>query len=145
MKKFACILIVLLAVGVLLAVVPAAYAERTPSEVVKLWESCYGTAEMDRCGPITTAKMRNDKPESVWVYDVWKDLHRAEYRKEGSEVLKEEIGGEAAIIILQTRIYAMDGYVDQKEMYKLIKVEGEWLIDELVIGDEILEEDLEEL
>ena len=117
-----------------------ALPQKTPLEIVELWNTCYGTADMDQCANLTTAAMRKEKPKSVWVYDTWKFLNAVEYRKEESEVLQEKIDGDAAVIVLQTRIYA-DGYVDQKELFKLIQVDGEWLIDDLIVGDEVLEEE----
>ncbi len=140
MKKLVCILILFLMCVSAVSV----HAEETPAEVVDAWEACYGTAEMDQCGEIVTAKMRDDKPISVWVYDAWKALDRIKYRKEQSEVLKEEIDEMTAIVVLQARIYALDGYVDQKELYRLWKIDGEWFIDGIIIGDEILEEEQEE-
>ena len=70
MKRLLCTLIVVL------TFIPAVYAEQTPREVVEIFDDAYGTADMDRCGPITTAKMRKDRPASVWVYDIWKGLQR---------------------------------------------------------------------
>ena len=113
---------------------------QTPLEVVELWNTTYGTADMDICANLTTAVMRKGKPKSVWVYDSWKQLNTLDYRKEESQIIQQKIDGNTAVIVLQTRIYA-DGYVDQKELFKLIRVDGEWLIDELIIGDEVLEEE----
>ncbi len=144
MKKLKRICIVIVSLTCVSAFVHAEN-KNTPREVVERWERCYGTADMDRCGAITTAKMRDNKPISVWVYDLWTKLHRIGYRKKKSELLKEKIDGTSAIIVLQARIDALDGFVDQKEMYKLIKIDDQWLIDDLIIGDEILEEELEEL
>ncbi len=140
MKKLICILSILLLCA---SAVPAS-AEETPREVVELWEACYGTAEMDLCGEIVTPKMRDEKPISVWIYDAWKALDRIKYRREKSEVLREEIDEMTAIVVLQARIYALDGFVDQKELYRLLKIDGKWFIDGIIIGDEILEEEQEE-
>ena len=117
---------------------------QSPLEIIKLWNTCYGTAEMDRCANITTIAMRKGKPKSVWVYDTWKQLDKLDYQKETSEVIQEKIDGDVAIIVLQSRIYAVDGYVDQKELFKLVNINGEWLIDDLIVGDEVLEEEKEQ-
>lgn len=119
--------------------------ERTPTETIAIWNAGYGTAEMDACADVTTARMRDDKPKSVWVYDTWKKLNRLGYRKETSAVLQEKIDGDTAVVVLQTRIYADDVYSDQKELFTLMRVDGVWLIDALRVGDEILETQPEQL
>lgn len=113
----------------------------TPAETVDLWNTCYGAATMDACGDITTANMRDNKPKSVWVYDSRKILNGLEQRKDSSEIIKEKIDGDTAMIIVQSRIYTVGGYADQKELFALVKVDGVWLIDDLVVGDEILEDE----
>lgn len=128
-----------------LAFISAIYGQATPIETVELWNKTYGTAEMDQCGDITTAKMRDNKPKSVWVYDTWKQLDKIDYRKETSEIIQQKIDADIAIIVVQSRIYALDGYVDQKELFTLLNIDGTWLIDELVVGDEVLEEKHERL
>lgn len=118
---------------------------RTPTETVAIWNAGYGTADMDACADVTTANLRDDKPKAVWVYDTWKHLTRLGYRKEQSDVLQEKIDGETAVVMLQTRIYAIDAYSDQKELFTLIRVDGVWLIDDVQVGDEILEKRPEQL
>lgn len=145
MKSFICVFMLHI------AFVSAVYAQEspvealTPTETVKLFEACYGTAEMDTCAEIVTVGFRNNKPKSVWVYDTWKALNKAQYRKESSEVLRQKIDGDTAYVILQTRIDTAGGFADQKEMYTLLKVDGVWLIHDLRIGDEFLEEEQQQL
>ena len=128
-----------------LAFISAIYGQATPIETIELWNTTYGTAEMDQCGDITTAKMRDNKPKSVWVYDTWKQLDKIDYRKETSKIIRQKIDADMAVIVVQSRIYALDGYVDQKELFTLLNINGTWLIDELVVGDEVLEEKLQQL
>ena len=128
-----------------LAFISVIYGQATPIETVEIWNATYGTAEMDQCGDITTARMRDNKPKSVWVYDTWKQLDKIDYRKETSEIIRQKIDADIAVIVVQSRIYAIDGYVDQKELFTLLNIDGTWFIDELVVGDEVLEEKHEQL
>jgi len=48
-------------------------------------------------------------------------------------------GGQQAIGMLTARIVAVDGPSTQIEVYKLRRIDGYWLIDNLEITDEILE------
>ncbi len=97
---------------------------------------------MDKCADITSAKMRDNKPKSVWV-DTWKQLDKIDYRKETSEIIRHKIENDGAIIIVQSRICALNSYVDQKELFTLLHIDGTWLIDKLIVGDEVLEEQLD--
>ncbi len=125
------------------AFISSVYGQTTPIETVEIWNAAYGTAEMDKCADITTAKMRDNKPKSVWVYDTWKQLDKIDYRKETSEIIRHKIENDSAVIIVQSRIYALNGYVDQKELFTLLHIDGTWLIDKLIVGDEVLEEQLD--
>lgn len=51
----------------------------SPVEVVKLFESTYGTANMDQAADLTTPKMRSNRPKAVWIYDTWKALQSIDY------------------------------------------------------------------
>lgn len=54
-------------------------------------------------------------------------------------VLESKITGDTAAVILDTKIKTKAADADQKELYLLIREDGRWLIDELQVGDEILE------
>lgn len=147
MKKFS--LLVILMIFQMVCIVtygqetPA--KQLTPTETVELWNRCYGTAEMDLCGDITTAKMRDDEPITVWIYDTYKQLKRIGYKKETSEVIEEKINGDVARVGVQSRIVAGGIYSDQKELFILQRIDDKWLIDNLIVGDEQLEEPKKQL
>lgn len=54
-------------------------------------------------------------------------------------MLESKITGNTEAVILDTKIKTKAADADQKELYLLIREDGRWLIDELQVGDEILE------
>lgn len=148
-KRFCTILMITVIILQLVCLVTygqeTADKQLTPTETVQLWYRCYGTALMDQCGPITTAHMRDDAPITVWVYDTYKGLKRLGYKVETSEVLEEKINGEVALVAVQTRSVAGGIYADQKEILTLRRINGKWLIDDLIVGDEQLEKPKKQL
>ncbi len=50
--------------------------EKSPIDVVKLFNENYGGPRMDKIADYTTANFRDNKPKSVWVVDTWRALKK---------------------------------------------------------------------
>ncbi|KPJ65304.1 MAG: hypothetical protein AMJ45_05230 [Syntrophobacter sp. DG_60] len=118
---------------------------KSPKKIVAIFDQVYGTSEMSSIASYTTGNFRDAKPKEVWVIDTWKVLKRLEYKRLNSKFIDSKIEGNKAIVVLQTQIHATGGKVDQKEVFYLIKQDGTWKIDELVVTDEELEERKEKI
>lgn len=113
----------------------------SPSEVVRRFGECHGTACMDSVAGLTTAAFRKDRPESVWVVETWNALNKIGYRVVSSEPESRKIRGNRAVVVLRTRIGTVGGDADQREVYFLIRENGRWKIDDMKITDEIVDAD----
>jgi len=114
-----------------------AYAEQgSPTEVVKLFSSYYGGAQMDKMADFTTGHFRDDKPKSVWVVDTWKTLRQIDYKRVYDSIADTKVKSGRAVVILNTKIETLAGETTQKEIYYLIKEGKQWLIDELRVTEE---------
>jgi len=111
----------------------------TSNAIVVLFDKTYGTAEMSDIAPHTTGKFRDNKPKELWVIDTWEALTRIKYKRLSSNVIDSIIKGDKAVVILQSEIYTVGGEANQKEVFYLMKKEGIWKIDELVVTDEEVE------
>jgi hypothetical protein len=110
---------------------------------LKKFNVCYGTACMDECADITTAKFRDNEPKSVWVDDTWKALRQMKYEKLNSSVIDSKIENGKALVILNPAINTKAGKTTQKDVYFLSRKGDMWLIDEQIVTDE--EVDVEKL
>lgn len=117
----------------------------TLNAIVALFDKTYGTPEMSDIAPHTTVKFRDNKPKELWVIDTWSVLEGIKYKRLSSKVIDSIIKGDKAVVILQTEIYTVGGRANQKEVFYLIKEEGIWKIDELVVTDEEVEARKEEI
>ncbi len=109
---------------------------KSPLEVVKLFDKCYGGPLMDEIADYTTPGFRDNKPKSVWVVDTWKTLQKIQYERVNSSIMHSEIKDDKAVVIMEAKIKAVAGKVTQKEIYYLIREGERWLIDELVVTEE---------
>ncbi len=117
----------------------------TLNAIVVLFDKTYGTPEMSDIAPHTTGKFRDNKPNELWVIDTWKALNGINYKRLSSKVIDSIIKGDKAVVILQSEIYTVGGRANQKEVFYLVKEEGIWKIDELVVTDEEVEASKEEI
>jgi hypothetical protein len=123
---------------ILLSLLIIACGGPLPGDVVREWIKVYGK-DMDRAAQLTTLAFRNGKPRSLWAMQTHKNLTQIKYKHLGGAVIKKETKGKRSVVILQSRIYAIGGYADQKEIYYLKRLDGRWLIDDIEVSDEILE------
>jgi len=110
--------------------------EQTPSDIVNVFVNTYGGPYMDELADFTTPNFRDNKPKSVWVVDTWKSLKQIKYRKIRSTVIASKVKGNKAVFIVDATIVTKALKINQKELYYLIKEDGKWLINDLVVTDE---------
>jgi hypothetical protein len=108
----------------------------SPVEVVELFSTHYGSANMDQTAKYTTEHFRDNRPKSVWIVDTWKTLQQIEYKRLQGSVIGSKIKDNRAAVILDARIGTAAGETNQKEIYYLIKQGQKWLIDRLQVTDE---------
>ena len=90
----------------------------------------------------TTARFRDNKPKSVWVVDSWKALQKIKYEKINNSILDSKVKDVKAVVIVKAKIRTAEGEASQKEIFYVLKEEERWLIEELIVTDEI---DLEKI
>ena len=110
--------------------------EQTPSDIVNVFVNTYGGPYMDELADFTTPNFRDNKPKSVWVVDTWKSLKQIKYRKIRSTVIASKVKGNKAVVIVDATIVTKAVKTNQKELYFLIKEDGKWLINDLVVTEE---------
>jgi hypothetical protein len=110
--------------------------EKSPIEVVKIFDKCYGGPLMDELANYTTPKFRDNKPKSVWVVDTWKTLKKIKYERLNSSVIDTKVKGDRAVVVTEAKIKTVVGETNQKDIFYLIRQGERWLIDELIVTDE---------
>ena len=110
--------------------------EKSPIEVVKLFDKAYGSPSMDEIANYTTPKFRDNKPKSVWVVDTWKTLQKIKYERLNSSVIDSKVKGKRAVVVTEAKIETVVGETTQKDIFYLIKQGERWLIDKLIVTDE---------
>ena len=118
---------------------------QTPSDIVNVFVNTYGGPYMDELANFTTPNFRDNKPKSVWVVDTWKSLKQIKYRKIRSSVIASKVKGNKAVVIVDATIETKAVKTSQKELYYLIKEDGKWLINDLVVTDEDIDLENEKL
>jgi hypothetical protein len=119
----------------------------SPEQVVELFHKSFGTSRMDEIGPYTTGHFRDDLPISVWISKTWDELKSYGYKKTKFKLLEKEYSEDKnhIKITVAAKIETDVGSAAHKENYFLIKEAGFWLIDELIVTDEIVDEEVFEL
>ena len=110
--------------------------EKSPLEVVKLFDKAYGSPLMDEIANYTTPKFRDNKPKSVWVVDTWKTLRKIKFQRLNCSVIHTKVKGDKAVVVTETKIKTVAGETTQKEIFYLVKQGERWLIDQLIVTDE---------
>jgi len=110
--------------------------------VVKLFDKAYGGPLMHEIADYTTPGFRDNKPKSVWVVDTWKSLNKLKYKRLNSSIISSKVNDDEAIVIMESKIKTAAGEAIQKEVYYLVKEGKRWLIDELVVADEEIDQDI---
>lgn len=115
-------------------------AQESPHEavmdVINRFDKHYGGPRMDEITDLTTARFRENRPGAVWVSQIWKALNELEYKRLSSVVSESEIEQDRARVILQSEVQTKAGKTKQTEIFQLIRKEGSWLIDKLVVAED---------
>ena len=92
--------IIFLLITFLLFNVTVCYAqEKSPIEVVKLFDKAYGSPSMDEIATYTTPQFRDNRPKSVLVVDTWKTLQKIKYERLNSSVIDTKVKGDRAVVL----------------------------------------------
>jgi hypothetical protein len=120
---------------------------KSPEQIVELYQKSFGTPRMDEIGPYTTANFRDNMPVTVWVNKTWNQLKQFGYEKVDFKLLDVEYNDlkDHAKVTIATKINTEACTATQKEIYLLIKDGGYWLIDDLIITDEVVDDEVFEL
>jgi hypothetical protein len=131
----------LLSLVFFIILVPLAYAEEiSPRGVVLQWTKIYGV-DYYQAADLTTLEFRKGKSKEEWADQIGEILGSVKYKHLGGKVIEETISGDNAAVVLDARIYTIVGSAKQKEIYELKKIDGIWLINNIAVKEEEIEDD----
>ena len=108
----------------------------TPKEVVQTWIQIYGKeGDLERAVELTTLNFRDGRTKADWVYRYELILRQIRFEHLGGEVIDELTKEDVSVISLKSKINTAAGGAIQKELYHLKKVDGKWLIDDIVVKE----------
>lgn len=108
----------------------------TPKEVVQTWIQIYGKeGDLERAVELTTLKFRDGRTKADWVFRYELILRQIRFEHLGGEVIDELIKEDVSVISLKSKINTAAGGAIQMELYHLKKVDGKWLIDDIVVKE----------
>jgi len=115
-------------------------SESSPSQVVQHWITVY-PKDLDTAVTLTTANLRDGWSQKEWVHTQKAPLAVTQLQYLNGEILSEEIIGIQAIVMVNAHISTIVGEQMQRERYRLLRVKGQWLIDEVnVVAERFLGE-----
>ncbi len=119
--------------------------EHAPKDIVKEWIEVYGV-DQSKASELTTLRLRNGRTKSAWAEETPAPLKQLGYKHLGGKVLGDTIkrGKTEAAVALRSTIDTIVGKTEQTEIYILVLEDGKWLIDELLVRDEVEIKELEE-
>ncbi len=107
-------------------------SESSPSQVVQRWITVY-PKDLDTAVTLTTANLRDGWSQKEWVRTKKAPLAMTQLKFLGGEILSEEITGIQAIVMVNAHISTIVGEQVQTERYRLLRVNGQWLIDDVTV------------
>ncbi len=107
-------------------------SESSPSQVVQHWITVY-PKDLDTAVTLTTANLRDGWSQKEWVRTKKAPLAVTQLRYLGGEILSEEITGIQALVMVNAHISTIVGEQMQTERYRLLRVKGQWLIDDVTV------------
>ena len=107
-------------------------SESSPSQVVEQWVTVY-PKDLDTAVTLTTANLRDGWSQKEWVRTKKTPLAVTQLQFLGGEILSEEITGIQALVMVNAHISTIVGEQMQRERYRLLRVNGQWLIDEMKV------------
>ncbi len=112
--------------------VNAVGSESSPSQVVQHWITVY-PKDLDTAVTLTTANLRDGWSQKDWVRTKKAPLAVTQLQYLDGEVLSEEITGIQALVMVHAHISTIVGEQMQRERYRLLRVKGQWLIDDVTV------------
>ncbi len=107
-------------------------SESAPSQVVEQWFAVY-PKDLDTAATLTTINLRQGWSQKEWVRTKKPLLAMTQLRSLDGEVLSEEITGIQALVMVNAHISTIVGEQMQQERYRLLRVNGQWLIDDVTV------------
>tara|TARA_B100000315_G_scaffold251004_1_gene284927 strand:- start:1199 stop:1720 length:522 start_codon:yes stop_codon:yes gene_type:complete len=104
-------------------------------DFVQKWTKTYGINH-ERAAEMMTTQHRGGMSKSEWVSTYGSYLEYLKYKHLGGQLISTQEEGHKARVILKSSVDSIQGPVVQHEIYDLLKVDGEWLIDFIDIRDE---------
>ena len=119
--------------------------EHSPQDIVKEWIKYYGV-DQSKASELTTLRLRDGRTKEVWAEETSIPLKQIGYKHLGGKVLAEtkKKGRTEVAVALRSTIDSIAGKSEQTEIYILVLKDGKWLIDEVIVRDEVELEELEE-
>ena len=120
--------------------------EYSPQDIVKEWIKVYGV-DQAKASELTTLRLRDGRTKEAWAEETSIPLKQIGYKHLGGKVLAEtkNRGRTEMAVALRSIIDSIVGKSEQTEIYRLVLEDGKWLIDEVIVKDEVNLEELEEL
>ncbi len=104
-------------------------SESSPSQVVEQWIRVY-PKDLNTAVTLTTINLRQGWSQKEWVRTKKALLALTQLRSLDGE---EEITGIQAIVMVKAHISTIVGEQVQTERYRLLRVKGQWLIDNVTV------------
>ena len=110
-------------------------SESSPSQVVEQWIAVY-PKDLNTAATLTTINLRDGWSQKEWVRTKKAPLAMTQLKFLGGEILSEEITGIQALVMVNAHISTIVGEQMQRERYRLLQVNGKWLIDSVKVMTE---------
>ncbi len=107
-------------------------SESSPSQVVEQWIAAY-PKDLNTAVTLTTINLRQGWSQKEWVRTQKAPLAVTQLQYLGGEVLSEEITGIQAVVMVNAHISTIVGEQMQRERYRLLRLKGQWLIDDVTV------------
>ncbi len=107
-------------------------SESSPSQVVQHWITVY-PKDLNTAVTLTTINLRDGWSQKEWVRTKKPLLAMTQLKFLGGEILSEEITGIQALVMVNAHISTIVGEQVQTERYRLLRVKGQWLIDNVTV------------
>jgi hypothetical protein len=91
---------------------------------------------MHKVAQVVTDDFRDGKSKPAWTADVSRQLRDIQYERLHREVKGQILTDDKATILMRTTIGTVAGKVEHDEVYRLIRKEDTWLVDEVEVSNE---------
>ena len=132
LKAVAGLVLMCLAVLCFPPFVNAVGSESSPGQVVQHWMTVY-PKDLNTAVTLTTINLRQGWSQKEWVRTKKAPLAVTQLRYLDGEVRSEGITGIQALVMVNAHILAIVGEQMQQERYRLLRVQGQWLIDSVKV------------